>query len=185
MPAEGGAATSVTHNASGALQPSWSPDGASIVFIARTPDSVFARVIHRANGAWTSGSNVATLRRAGSHPRFSPDGRQLLAIDTRTVITTSASGGAVRALFAPPGWAAFLATWAGDGQSVYVLASDSGALLHLMSVPLAGAPRRLIRFDDPVRQPTRYGLVARGGRIYFTYGEREADIAVMPIGRRR
>ena len=54
----------------------------------------------------------------------------------------------------------------------------------LWVAPLTGAPRQVIRFDDPARQPTRYGLVAREDAVYLTMGERRADIAVVALERR-
>jgi len=39
-----------------------------------------------------------------------------------------------------------------------------------------GAPRLLVRFDDPARQWHRLRFAAHGGRFYFTVGDEQSDI---------
>jgi hypothetical protein len=66
--------------------------------------------------------------------------------------------------------------WSDDSRTVYYLAPDPGAAT-IWSVPLAGgAPRLLVRFDDPTREWHRYGFQVRHGRFYFTVGDRQSDI---------
>jgi hypothetical protein len=47
----------------------------------------------------------------------------------------------------------------------------------IWTVRAGGGPSRLlVRFDDPNRPWHRYGFAARGGRFYFTIGDRQSDI---------
>jgi hypothetical protein len=39
-----------------------------------------------------------------------------------------------------------------------------------------GTPVLKVRFDDPNRPWHRYGFSARGGKFYFTIGDRQSDI---------
>jgi hypothetical protein len=49
----------------------------------------------------------------------------------------------------------------------------------IRSVPVTGGPSRLlVRFDDPTRQHTKYGVTTDGRRFYFTIGAQESDIWV-------
>jgi hypothetical protein len=34
----------------------------------------------------------------------------------------------------------------------------------------------MVHFDDPTREWDRFGFVARGGRFYFTVGDRQSDV---------
>jgi hypothetical protein len=62
----------------------------------------------------------------------------------------------------PTGEEAFYAAWSPDGKSVYYVAK--GPLgWSIRSVPVAGGTSRLlVRFDDPTRQPIRYGFSTDG-----------------------
>ncbi len=186
VPSEGGARTAVTRDtltSINSLQPHWSPDGRSLVFLHRLPRPTVARVLHRNAGTWGEPSDIHSYRDAGWRPQFSADGRDVLLVDRGELLVVSATGGAPRTLIASPEWFVVQGTWAEDGRSAFALVTDSSGATALLQVTPGGRPRRILRFDDPARQPTRYGLLARNGRLYFTYGEREADIAVVALVR--
>ena len=67
--------------------------------------------------------------------------------------------------------------WSDDGSSVYYLALDSAEQASIWSVAAGGGrPRLMVRFDDPTRPWHRFGFGARGGRFYFTVGDRQSDV---------
>jgi hypothetical protein len=41
-----------------------------------------------------------------------------------------------------------------------------------------------VQFDDPARQPARYGFATDGRTFYFTIGSNESDVWVMELERR-
>ena len=52
------------------------------------------------------------------------------------------------------------------------------------AVPAAGgAPRLLVRFDDPSRPSGRQEFTTDGKRLYFTVDNRQSDISVMDVIR--
>jgi Tol biopolymer transport system component/tRNA A-37 threonylcarbamoyl transferase component Bud32 len=76
---------------------------------------------------------------------------------------------------------AFYAEWSRNGQTLYYLALGPDGWL-IRSVPAGGGPSRvLVRFDDPTRQPTRYGFDVGGGRFFVTLGSHESDIYVAKL----
>jgi hypothetical protein len=44
-----------------------------------------------------------------------------------------------------------------------------------------GASSVLIEFDDPTRQPTKYGFCTDGKKFYLTIGSPESDIFVADV----
>ena len=67
--------------------------------------------------------------------------------------------------------------WSDDGRTVSYLAVDAAHGAGIWAVPRSGgAPRLVVRFDDPTRQWHRFGFIQRGGRFYFTLGDRQSDI---------
>jgi Tol biopolymer transport system component len=163
----------------------WSPDGQSVVFEYREGGRSSIRLTTRTGDGWAAPVEIARMAgfpTGGTNPSFAPDGRSVVFLEPDgTVRIAAVSGGPLRTLTAGPDVNAVLAAWSEDGRSAYVLANrPKGAALW--EVPLSGARRLLTTFEDPGRQPTRYGLAARGGRIYFTQGERQADISVVALG---
>jgi eukaryotic-like serine/threonine-protein kinase len=182
LPSDGGAPTWVTRDSLNSLQPYWSPDGRSLVYVRRAPEAV-ARIRTRRGSEWSEPRDVYNFSSIGFRPQFSPDGSQVLLVDQPSLLTVDASGGPARRLFGSPETVVESATWSEDGRSVFVVTMDRSGSRSLLRVTPDGQSRRIMRFDDALRQPTRYGMVARNGRVYFTYGEREADIAVVSLNR--
>jgi hypothetical protein len=67
--------------------------------------------------------------------------------------------------------------WSPDSRLVYYVAHDAGGQAGLWSVALTGgAPRLLIRFDDPATDFGRGNFAVSGHRFYFPLERRESDI---------
>ena len=116
----------------------------------------------------------------------SPDGRFVAFSASGAVYLATSSGDSVRTLVpfsdsAAPR-AAYVA-WSGDSRTVYYLAPGPGET-GVWAVPTKGAPSVLmVRFDDPSRPWHRYGFSARGGKFYFTIGDRQSDIWAAEVDR--
>ena len=184
VPADGGTAAQVTTWPGHHLQVDWSSDGSALVYEHRVGGRNTVHVARRSGGGWADSASLGDLRGgpAAANPRVSPDGRLVSFADVGTIRIAPLATGAARTLFDRPDAPALIAAWAPSGRSLFVLALDS-TLSALWEVPLEGAPRRVLRFTDPDRQPTRYGLVARGDGVYFTQGNRQADVSVVTLGR--
>ncbi len=181
---DGGTVTQVTNWPGQHLQVDWAPDDRALVYEHRLNGVNSIRIAYKRGSAWADSLTVGEVsgNPAAAYPRFSPDGQLVSFSDSGAIRVVSAAGGPARSAFARSGAFATLATWAPAGRSLYVLALDSSGSA-LWEAPLTGAPRRIAVFDDPNRQPTRYGLVARSNAIYFTMGSRQADISVVALDR--
>ena len=83
------------------------------------------------------------------------------------------------------GGEAFRSAWSPNGTTLYYL-SRRLAGWAIRAVPLnGGASRALVNFDDPTRQPTRYGFTTDGRMFYFTLGSNDSDVWVMKLARRK
>src|SRR5438046_635607 len=69
--------------------------------------------------------------------------------------------------------------WSTDGRLIYYITREAGVPVTVSVVPAGGgAPRVVVRFDDPTRPWHRYGLRVHGERVYFTLGDLQSDIWV-------
>ena len=75
-----------------------------------------------------------------------------------------------------------LALWSPDGRTIYFKAFDAAGRSSFWSVPVAGgAPRLLMRFDDPTHPSSRPEFASDGTRFFFTIGTRQSDIWAMEL----
>jgi Tol biopolymer transport system component len=166
--------------------PSWSPDGRTIFYLHNfnTPGNEVRGITRSADGRW---SPPRTLFRGAAYPPApSPDGRLVAFTSVGAVWVVRADGDSARVLVpGSDGGAdprAVYVDWSGDGRTLYYLAVDPAERVSIWAVPLAGgAPRLLVRFDDPTREWHRFGFAAHGGRLYFTVGERQSDVWVAEV----
>ncbi|MGE5927239.1 MAG: TolB family protein, partial [Gemmatimonadota bacterium] len=179
---DGGAVEQISDWPGHHLQMDWARNSDAIVYERRLNGSNSVRLLRQREGHWIDSVQLAEVSRspAAAYPRVSPDGRFVSFLDNGAVSAVLMADGSIRRVFARPDASATLAAWAPRGQSLYVVAIDS-VTSALWVAPLTGAPRQLFRFEDPSRQPTRYGLVAREDAVYLTMGERRADIAVVAL----
>ena len=181
---DGGAVTQLTTWPGQHLQADWAPDGNALVYEHRLNRISSIRVAYDGGGAWADSVTLGEVsgNPAAGNARFSPDGRFVSFADNGTIRVVPARGGPERTAFARSDAFATLATWAPAGATLFVFALDSGGS-SLWEAALGGEPRRVAVFDDPNRQPTRYGLVAHSNAVYFTMGARQADISVVALDR--
>jgi serine/threonine-protein kinase len=182
---EGGSPEQVTSAPGSQLQVDWTPDGNGLVFDHRGPASAPAvQLVRRTGAGWSEpivlARTVGGAAPAGGGPRVSNDGRTVLFVDGESIRIVPITGGPVRTVFSRPDEPALRADWALDDKALYVISADSlgSSLWH---VPLAGEQRRIAPLDDRHRQMTRYGFEIREDGIYFTRGERQADISVVSL----
>jgi dipeptidyl aminopeptidase/acylaminoacyl peptidase len=174
----------VTDDTSQYYDPDWSPDGRQIVLSShRAKEKVqrkgFEAVIVTRNrdGVWSGrrAVNDATTP-AGAVIRWSPKGEQLLMSGLRLL---PVEGGAARPIGDPKRREARgdVVVWGADARTVYVWGPDSARIKTIWSVDLStGKSRRLIRFDDPLRQPFGNRFDTDGKRLFFIMQSDEADV---------
>ena len=73
-----------------------------------------------------------------------------------------------------------LSAWGPDGQTIYYLATTPSGWAAWAIVE-GDEPQLVLEFDDPNRQPTRYGFTTDGRKLYMTLGSHESDVWVMEL----
>jgi serine/threonine-protein kinase len=184
MPADGGTPRRVTDSLGDERGAEWSADGRTLIYLHdfNQPSAELRTIARSADGRW---GRPRTVFPANSYPPVaSPDGRYFAFTSDGTVYIARQSGDSVHALVprsdstAPR--AAYV-SWSQDGRTVYYLAPDPGETT-IWGVPIVGGTSRLlVRFDDPSRLWHRYGFLVRGGRFYFTVGDRQSDIWAVEV----
>ncbi len=72
--------------------------------------------------------------------------------------------------------------WSADGQTIYFRAVDETGTQGVYAVAATGgAPRLLVRFDDPAMGVYPSPVLAANGMFYFAISEIESDIYVMDL----
>jgi len=72
--------------------------------------------------------------------------------------------------------------WSEDGRLIYFNSHDPRGNASIWSIPATGgAPRRLVRFDDPTRPNNRVEWSYRRGQAYFVLNELQSDVPVMEM----
>jgi Tol biopolymer transport system component len=75
--------------------------------------------------------------------------------------------------------------WARDGRTIYFKSHDARGSASIWSVPSeGGAPRQLVRFDDPQRPSYRPQWALSADRMYFPMEDRQSDVWVIDVARR-
>jgi Tol biopolymer transport system component/tRNA A-37 threonylcarbamoyl transferase component Bud32 len=155
----------------------WSPDGRQLCFRSDRTGRVLIYVVSRENGKW--GRPRRLSQSAGDGPRWSPDGRLIgysVGSGLQFVSPELGDAGPVRrlvfdSLLNVNGWA-----WSADDRGVFVKARHVQQGPGIWYLPLEGAPRQVVRVNDPaVDFGTGYFTAGRG-RLYFTLAQRESDI---------
>jgi serine/threonine-protein kinase len=184
--AEGGVPTQVTDGREDERSAEWSPDGRQLLLLANWGTKPELHIFSRnADGTWSGPRPVPVVigsdTVAAGLASWSPDGRFLACgCGEGGLVIIPVEGGPARRLPSPysTAWWDF-PQWSADGRTVYHISQDSGRVAAVIAVPVfGGAPRVVIRFDDPTRPWHRYGFRIRGGRAFFTLGDQESDIWV-------
>lgn len=185
VPSTGGPAQRVATTTTDDANPDFSPDGNAIAFDNVESTGTQISVARRtARGApWGAPRRITT--RGGSDPSWSPDGRWIAYI-SRGVRIVSPSGDGDRLVVpgavAPDSVEPRFAYWSADGGTLYYKAYDARDRSSIWSVALTGgAPRLVIRFDDPARPSPRREMATDGTRLYFTIADHESDIWLMEL----
>ncbi|HKW78859.1 MAG TPA: S9 family peptidase [Candidatus Limnocylindria bacterium] len=206
---DGGDARRITDGDWDDLQPSWSPDGASIAFVSNRTDARETNTVADIHVAGLSGGGWRVTDGVGSYgnPRFSPDGRQIACYGVAKAVGSSAKNvhlflfpargdGAGRDLI--EGWdrtvgstvmsdmraqAQTLApTWTTDRSRIVFVGSDQGAA-NVYSVSAQGGDLRAETVGP--HQVVSLSLAADAKRFACVYGSAvcPGDVAAGELGR--
>jgi serine/threonine-protein kinase len=164
------------------LDPDWAPDGSALAF--EVMDNATGAISVSPLGA--PGGPARPLSERGDFGRWSPTGEWIVYHVTEGLMLVRPAGGPSRLVVdnARDSAEAFFARWAPDGKTLYYLTRrPTGWAIRAVQVT-GGKSRTLVTFDDPTRQPVRYGFATDGRAFYFTLGSHESDVRVMELARR-
>jgi serine/threonine protein kinase/Tol biopolymer transport system component len=171
--------------------PVWTRDGRGLVYFRTSAVGAELFVVRRTSDSTWSPEQPLT-RHGGLWPSFSADGQRMVYIRTPGVVRVmgpeleESSSHLVIATSSSDGEGVFALTsvLSPDGMTVIVKGLDRlGA--GFWSLPVTGgAPRLLVRLDDPRRMSTRPEFASDGRRIFFMLTEREADLWAVRVEER-
>jgi len=168
--------------------PVWSPDMRHVLFhrAVNGVDQIF-ELTRSADSTWGVARQVT--KHGGFGGRWSPDGAHLAYVApprqvrimgpgedgeaTSRILyggndTTSARPVAIR--------------WSPNARAVYMKTFDAGGQAALWALGVdGGAPRLLVRFDEPLRPTRRPEFAADAKRLYFTLAQSESDVWVIGV----
>lgn len=212
VPAEGGEVTQLTSGEFNHLDPTWTPDGANIVFTAnRLPDGDYQPwhvdiwSVPRAGGELTR-LTPGDGKLAASEPSISPDGRYIAFIGTdpaehgyglSRLYLLDRQSGEIRLLSAKldrgfgnevatdlPAPAGGRLTWSPDGRFIYAIVSDAGQV-HLVRVDAATGDVTPLTGGDKVVYSYSLSADCRRAAIAYATGASPADVYLAKLDEPR
>ena len=167
----------------------WGPLGNSVVFdvtshLTNVNDwQAFVATRPRPGAPWSAPRQLTT--HGSSDPKWSPDGRSIAFATAGQLRLIGPDGTGERVLVdgdrddVPD---AAYPIWSPDSRTIYYKAFDDDRHSTIWSVPVTGgAPRLLVRFDDPLRRSLRREFATDGKRFYFTVAREESDVWAMEL----
>jgi serine/threonine-protein kinase len=181
MPTGPGQPLRLTDDPGDEYAPHWSPDGQSLCYGQRSARHGNSARLLRWNGAdW--GRPIILRGGTGAENNvpgcagWAPDGRHLVVQEQGRVALLPVDGGPMRVIYTPDPAQKHptpLYVQVEPTTGAIYLRHDAGIMVL---GPGARQPREVVRFDDPVRQPTRIEMDADGQRVYFSLGDPQSDL---------
>jgi Tol biopolymer transport system component len=187
MSADGGVERDVATAPPNQRSPGFAPDGRRLVFTGEADGGRRLFVVERTgDSTWGPARQLTRVESWGG--RWAPDGRAIVHCRPDGLWLVSPDGTDARRLVAAGDSASpspELALWSPDAGTIYYKAFDAAGRSSIWAVPAGGgAPRLLIRFDDPARPSGRAEFATDGARLYFTVGSRQSDVWAMALRSR-
>jgi Tol biopolymer transport system component len=156
------------------MNPDWSPTGDSIVYVVLEQEGI--EILSLSDGG------VRREPLAARFPRWSPAGGVIGSATSEGLAVLDLEEDRISLLVrsSRPGFGPEVNAWDPDGKTQYYLESQPSGWSG-WSIVEGEAPRLILTFDDPLRQPARYGLATDGRKLFMTLGSHESDIWVLDL----
>jgi Tol biopolymer transport system component len=169
--------TQITTGSANNWSPRWSPDGHTIAFFSDRSGDLDVYTVP-ANGGLP---HQLTSQRA-SWPVWAPDGASIAFNDPHGLWTIPAAGGTPVQLVAAEHVSN--QAWSRDGRSIYFREQEPSGLDAIWAVAATGgAPRRVLRLDDPTRHPDRVEFAVDDHRFLLPLTEHDANLWQLELDR--
>ena len=170
--------------------PVWSPDMRHVLFHrpVKGEDQIF-ELTRSGDSTWGAARQIT--KHGGFGGRWSPDGSHLAYVAPPRQVRLMGPGddgeatsrvlyGAGESVLDRP----VAIRWGPDGRTVYMKTFDAAGQAALWALGVdGGAPRLLVRFDEPLRPTRRPEFAVDAKRLYFTLAQSESDVWVMGIAK--
>jgi Tol biopolymer transport system component len=176
---DGGPVRQLTNDPAQEFYPHWSPDGNDVVFHSNRNGAGDIYVLSKDGGELAGETPLRLTLDSGYMPSWSPDGRYIAYASESGLSVIPSEGGSPRRLAGPGSFP----TWSNDSRTIYFMDQRRDAdKFGLWSVSLSGGDaKRIVRFDDPVKEPYATWWPIDGERFYFSLTEFESDVWVMEL----
>ena len=184
MHADGSGLQVHTRDEFGMLDPSWRSDGKAVIAEHLRPArDISTFEIIAVDG---SSSNAFRVPAVGDFADWSPDGSLIAYHSTDGLRVIAPDGLNPRLLVsnAADSGSAYYAAWSSDSRTLYYL-SRGATGWSIRAIPTAGGASHVVmHFNDPARQPLKYGFATDGKMFYLTMGAHESDVWVLELAKR-
>jgi Tol biopolymer transport system component len=185
MREDGTGAMRVTSGGESDANPVWCDAGTLIIQSSTTGrDDLYRWQRPAGGGAWRASARITTG--GAADPACSPDGRWIAYLRNGALHLVTPAGTDDHILV-PAGDPASrpvpaMPAWTPDSRAVLYMAYDAQSQGSIWSAAVdGGAPRLLVRFDDPARPSLRRDFATDGKRLYFAIAQPESDIFFMEL----
>jgi len=183
----GGEPEFVTNTDAQESYPQWSRDGHSLAFFEQGTFRLFV-TSRSASGAWTTPRPIGQLEGLGRY-NWSPDDSSIVMGDAATgrILRFAVSGSDSTVAYAsPPGAPTVAAAQFGPDGRLYFKAFDqSGRASFWMLNKQGGAAKLLVRLDDLSKPSGRADFAVDGKHLYFPVDDRQSDIYMVEVTRKK
>ena len=188
-PLDGGPVELVTSSKAQESYPIWAPDGKRLTFVEQGRGGAYVTT-RLAPGKWSAPHRLyfggTPLTPTTAYSTWSPDGKWLVSVTSRSLVLVDADSGAGRTVYTSAASEPVpeTAMFSKDGRSIYFKSHDAEGHAMFSVVPATGGtPRVIMRFPDLSHPSSRQGFGMSATRLYFPVEDRQSNIWIAELAK--